>query len=157
MMNARILDGEIIETRLDDVGAYDGVLTRRVFAFLLDYLIVALLTIPFAILIAIFGILTLGLGWMLFGILVPAVALVYVWNTLGGRNQATVGMRMMGIRLERLDGSRVDGMLAVVHSVLFWGLNVVLTPLILLATLFTDRKRTVHDLLLGTVVTRSDR
>jgi uncharacterized RDD family membrane protein YckC len=157
MMNARILDGEIIETRLNDVRAYDGVLTRRVFAFLLDYLIVALLTIPFAILIAIFGILTLGLGWMLFGILVPAVALVYVWNTLGGRNQATVGMRMMGIRLERLDGSRVDGMLAVVHSVLFWGLNVVLTPLILLATLFTDRKRTVHDLLLGTVVTRSDR
>jgi uncharacterized RDD family membrane protein YckC len=157
MMNARILDGEIIETRLDDVRAYDGVLTRRVFAFLLDYMIVALLTIPFAILIAIFGILTLGLGWMLFGILVPAVALVYVWNTLGGRNQATVGMRMMGIRLERLDGSRVDGMLAVVHSVLFWGLNVVLTPLILLATLFTDRKRTVHDLLLGTVVTRSDR
>jgi uncharacterized RDD family membrane protein YckC len=157
MMNARILDGEIIETRLDDVRAYEGVLTRRVFAFLLDYLIVALLTIPFAILIAIFGILTLGLGWMLFGILVPAVALVYVWNTLGGRNQATVGMRMMGIRLERLDGSRVDGMLAVVHSVLFWGLNVVLTPLILLATLFTDRKRTVHDLLLGTVVTRSDR
>ncbi|HEV2901476.1 MAG TPA: RDD family protein [Pseudaminobacter sp.] len=156
-MNARILDGEIIETRLNDVRAYDGVLTRRVFAFLLDYLIVALLTIPFAILIAIFGILTLGLGWMLFGILVPAVALVYVWNTLGGRNQATVGMRMMGIRLERLDGSRVDGMLAVVHSVLFWGLNVVLTPLILLATLFTDRKRTVHDLLLGTVVTRSDR
>jgi uncharacterized RDD family membrane protein YckC len=156
-MNARILDGEIIETRLDDVRAYDGVLTRRVFAFLLDYMIVALLTIPFAILIAIFGILTFGLGWMLFGILVPAVALVYVWNTLGGRNQATVGMRMMGIRLERLDGSRVDGMLAVVHSVLFWGLNVVLTPLILLATLFTDRKRTVHDLLLGTVVTRSDR
>jgi uncharacterized RDD family membrane protein YckC len=157
MMNARILDGEIIETRLNDVRAYDGVLTRRAFAFLLDYLIVALLTIPFAILIAIFGILTFGLGWMLFGILVPAVALVYVWNTLGGRNQATVGMRMMGIRLERLDGNRVDGMLAVVHSVLFWGLNVVLTPLILLATLFTDRKRTVHDLLLGTVVTRSDR
>jgi uncharacterized RDD family membrane protein YckC len=157
MMNARILDGEIIETRLNDVRLYEGVLTRRVFAFLLDYMLVALLTIPFAILIAIFGILTLGLGWMLFGILVPAVALVYVWNTLGGRNQATVGMRMMGIRLERLDGSRVDGMLAVVHSVLFWGLNVVLTPLILLATLFTDRKRTVHDLLLGTVVTRSDR
>ena len=156
-MNARILDGEIVETRLDDARLYEGVLTRRVFAFLLDYMIVALLIIPFAILVALLGILTFGLGWMLFGILAPAVALVYVWNTLGGRNQATVGMRMMGIRLERLDGSRVDGMLAIVHSVLFWGLNVVLTPLILLATLFTDRKRAVHDLLLGTVVTRSDR
>jgi uncharacterized RDD family membrane protein YckC len=40
--------------------------------------------------------------------------------------------------------------------VLFWAGNVVLTPLILLATLFTDYKRTVHDLLLGTVVLRSD-
>ena len=36
---------------------------------------------------------------------------------------------------------------------LFWAGNVVLTPLILLVTLFSDRKRTVHDLLLGTVVT----
>jgi uncharacterized RDD family membrane protein YckC len=66
-------------------------------------------------------------------------------------------MRMMGVRLERLDGRPVDGLLAVVHTVLFWAGNVVLTPLILLAALFTDRKRTIHDLLLGTVVTRSSR
>ena len=39
------------------------------------------------------------------------------------------------------------------HSVLFWAGNVMLTPLILLVTLFSDRKRTLHDLLLGTVVT----
>jgi uncharacterized RDD family membrane protein YckC len=156
-VNTRVLDGEIIATRLDDVRAYDGVRTRRVFAFLLDYLIVGLLSIPFAILIALLGLLTFGLGWALFGILVPAVALIYVWSTLGGRNQATVGMRMMGIRLDRLDGRPVDGLLAVVHSVLFWAGNVVLTPLILLVSLFADRKRTLHDLLLGTVVTRSDR
>ena len=51
----------------------------------------------------------------------------------------------------------VDGLLAVVHSVLFWAGNVVLSPLILLATFFLDRKRTIHDLLLGTVVVRADR
>jgi uncharacterized RDD family membrane protein YckC len=156
-VNARILDGEIIASRLDDVRAYDGVRTRRVFAFLLDYLIVALLLIPFAILVFFLGLLTFGLGWSLFAILGPAVALIYVWNTLGGPNQATVGMRMMGIRLDRLDGRPVDGLLAVVHSVLFWAGNVVLTPLVLLVTLFADRKRALHDLLLGTVVTRSDR
>jgi uncharacterized RDD family membrane protein YckC len=66
-------------------------------------------------------------------------------------------MRMMNIRLDRLDGRRVDGLFAVVHSVLFWAGNVVLTPLVLLVSLFADRKRTLHDLLLGTVVTRSDR
>jgi uncharacterized RDD family membrane protein YckC len=156
-VNARILDGEIIASRLDDVSAYDGVRARRVLAFLLDYLIVGLLLIPFAILVFFLGLLTLGLGWSLFAVLGPAVALIYVWNTLGGRNQATVGMRMMNIRLDRLDGRRVDGLFAVVHSVLFWAGNVVLTPLILLVSLFADRKRTLHDLLLGTVVTRSDR
>ncbi|MBL8580392.1 MAG: RDD family protein [Mesorhizobium sp.] len=152
-----ILDGEIIPSRLDDVRAYSGVRTRRILAFCVDYLIVGLLLIPFAILVLLLGLLTFGLGWGLFAILVPLVALIYVWNTLGGRNQATVGMRMMGIRLDRLDGRPVDGMLAVVHSVLFWAANVVLTPLVLLVSLFADRKRTLHDLLLGTVVSRTDR
>ena len=156
-MDARILESEIIPTRLDEVRAYDGVRTRRVFAFLLDYLIVAILLIPFAILVFFLGLLTLGLAWSLFAILGPAVALLYIWNTLGGPNQATTGMKVMGIRLDRLDGRPVDGLTAVVHSVLFWAGNVLLSPLILLVTLFTDRKRTVHDLLLGTVVTRSDR
>ena len=156
-MTAKVLDGEIISDRLDDVRLYDGVRTRRIFAFILDYLLVALLMIPFGAIVALLGLVTLGLGWLLFGILFPLVALIYIWMTLGGPQQATVGMRVMGIRLERLDGRPVDGMLAVVHSVLFWAANAILTPLVLLATLFTDRKRTLHDLLLGTVVARSDR
>ena len=114
-MNTQPLDGDIITSRLDDMRVYEGVRTRRVLAFLIDYLIIGLLLIPFAILILLLGIITLGLGWMLFAPLAPVVALVYVWNTLGGPNQATVGMRMMGIRLDRLDGRPVDGMLAVVH------------------------------------------
>lgn len=157
MTTTRILDGEIIPTRLDDIRVYEGVLTRRMMAFVIDYVLVALMMIPFAILVFVFGIVTLGLGWALFSVLFPAVALTYVWNTMGGPNQATVGMRMMDIRLERLDGQRIDGLLAIVHTVLFWAGNVLLTPLILLAALFLERKRTVHDLLLGTVVTRADR
>lgn len=156
-MGTRVLDGEIIASRLDDWRVYEGVRTRRVFAFLIDYFLIALLLIPFAILVFVLGIITLGLGWMLFSVLGPAVALAYIWFTLGGPNQATPGMSMMNIRLDRLDGGRVDGLLAIVHSVLFWAGNVIATPLILLATLFLERKRTVHDLLLGTVVTRSDR
>lgn len=153
-MTTRILDGEIITDRLDDVRAYDGVRTKRIFAFVIDYVLIGLLMIPVAIVVAFLGVLTLGLGWLLFGILGPLVALSYVALTLGGANQATVGMRMMGVRLERLDGGPIGGVLAIVHTVLFWAGNAVLTPLILLATLFLDRKRTVHDLLLGTVVVR---
>jgi uncharacterized RDD family membrane protein YckC len=156
-MQSRTFDGALMVDRLDDVRLYEGVRTRRVFAFLIDYLIVLLLMIPFGLLVVLLGLLTFGLGWMLFGVLFPLVALTYVWNTMGGPSQATTGMRMMGIRLERLDGNRIDGLFAIVHSVLFWAGNVILTPLILLATLVLDRKRTVHDLLLGTVVVRSDR
>lgn len=156
-MNARVLDGEIINTRLDDVRAYEGVRTRRILAFVLDYIIVGLLSVVFAILVFFLGFLTLGLGWVLYGILVPAVAILYIWNTLGSADQATTGMKMMGIRLDRLDGRPIDGLTAVVHSVLFWAGNVILSPLVLLVTLFTDRKRTLHDLLLGTVVSRTGR
>jgi uncharacterized RDD family membrane protein YckC len=156
-MNARVLDGEIITTRLDDTRAFEGVRTRRILAFVLDYVIVALLSIVFAILVFFLGFLTLGLGWMLYGILVPVVAILYIWNTLGSADQATTGMKMMGIRLDRLDGAPIDGLTAVVHSVLFWAGNVILSPLVLLVTLFSDRKRTLHDLLLGTVVSRTGR
>lgn len=156
-METRVLDGEIINGRLDDIRLYDGVRSRRVLAFLIDYFIVILLLIPFGILVLLLGVLTLGLGWMLFSVLFPMVALAYVWNTLGGRKRATTGMQIMSIRLERLDGQRIDGLFAVVHSVLFWAGNVILSPLILLATLVLDRKRTLHDLLLGTVVVRTDR
>jgi len=154
-MNTKTLDGEIVTNRLDDWRMYQGVRTSRIFAFLIDYLIVFFLCIPVAILIAIIGVATLGLGWILYGIMFPVVTLAYVATTMGGPRQATKGMQMMGLKLQRLDGQKVDGLLAVVHTVLFWGLNVVLTPLILLATLFLDRKRTVHDLLLGTVVVRA--
>lgn len=153
-----------VETRsgldLDNPSLYEGVLTRRVLAFCVDYAIVCLVSFLVVALLILLGVVTLGVGWFVLwlagGLIVPLVALVYVWRTLGGPNQATTGMRMMGIKLLRLDGGRVDGPLAVLHSVLFWAGNAVLTPLILLAALFTDRKRTVHDLLLGTVVARSD-
>ncbi|WP_309086091.1 RDD family protein [Chelativorans sp.] len=139
-----------------DARSFDGVLTRRVIAFCIDYLLIGLLLIPVALFVLLLGVLTLGLGWLLFGILGPLTALAYVAVTLGGRHQSTLGMRMMGVRLERLDGHRVDPMLAILHTVLFWAGNAILTPLILLAALFLDHKRTLHDLLLGTAVVRAD-
>lgn len=142
--------------RLEDSRAYDGVRRRRIVAFLMDCVIVGVLWVPAAVLVGFIGLVTFGFGWMLYGILFPALALIYVAATMSGPSQATLGMRVTGIRLDRLDGRPVDGLFAILHAALFWGLNVMLSPLILLASLVLDRKRTVHDLLLGTVVTRSD-
>lgn len=153
----RTFDGEIITSRLDDWRVYEGVRTRRILAFIIDYALITLFIIPAAIIVFLLGILTLSLGWLLFPILIPLVALTYVYKTLGGPNQATIGMNMLGIRLDRLDGQPVNGLTAIAHTVLFWVGNSILTPLILLASLFLERKVTLHDLLLGTVVTRADR
>ena len=53
---------------------------------------------------------------------------------------------------QALDGARIDFMTAAVHQVLFWILNSVLTPFVLLVGLFTDRNRLLHDILLGTAM-----
>ncbi|TNM65444.1 RDD family protein [Aliirhizobium smilacinae] len=149
------LDQNPTYTAPDDWRAYSGVLSRRVFAFILDYLIVLLLCIPAAVIVFFLGIITLGLGFMLYPALFVIVALLYFGMTLGGPSQASPGMRAMGITLMRMDGRRMDFMTAMVHTVLFWLINSVLTPLILLAGLFTSKSRLVHDMLLGTVVVRT--
>ena len=132
----------------------DGVRTRRIYAFLIDALIVFLLSIPVSIVIFLLGVVTLGLGFILYAIMFPVLAITYVAYTMGSEDQATVGMKANDIYLSRLDGGKIDPITAIVHSVLFWAGNAVLTPLVLLVTLFSDRKRTLHDLLLGTIVLR---
>ncbi|MFS8123843.1 RDD family protein [Rhizobium sp. BR 250] len=139
----------------DDWRAYSGVLSRRVFAFLIDYAIVLLLCIPAAVIVFFLGVITFGLGWFLYPALFVIVAVLYFGMTLGGPSQATPGMRAMGIAMARMDGQRIDFLLSTVHIVLFWVINSVLTPLILLAGLFTERSRLVHDFLLGTVIVRT--
>lgn len=139
----------------EDWRAYSGVLSRRVFAFCVDYLFIGFLWIPAAIVVFFLGILTLGLGWFLYPILFFVVAALYFGMSLAGAAQATPGMRMMGIAMVRLDGRKLDFVTAIAHLALFWILNSVLTPLVLLAGLFIERSRLVHDLLLGTATVRT--
>ena len=130
--------------------------TRRIFAFLIDYFMVFLLIVVAVPVIFLLGFATFGAAWLLYAIIGPLVALTYIGWTVGGPSQATIGMRLMDIRLERYDGRRIDFITAIVHSVLFWASAVIFLPL-LLAPLFLEDKRTLHDLALGTVVVRSRR
>lgn len=133
----------------------DGVRTKRILAFFIDYVMVGVLVAISAVIIFFVGFITLGAGWLLYAILVPLVALSYIAWTMGGPKQATWGMQMMGIKLARYDGQPIDWMTALVHAVLFWATTVIFAPL-LLAPLFLEHKRMLHDLALGTLVVRSD-
>jgi uncharacterized RDD family membrane protein YckC len=134
---------------------YDGVRTRRIFAFLIDSALILALMIAAYIVIAIVGLFTLGLLWFLFPAVWPVVAIVYSVLTLGGPASATPGMRFTGIELRTVRGGRLDYGLALLQTVLFWLSVSILTPLVLIVGLFTERKQLLHDLLLGIIAVRS--
>ncbi|MEE9315107.1 MAG: RDD family protein [Rhizobiaceae bacterium] len=150
-MNDFTIDNET-GTRVASAAELDGVRTARIVSFFIDYLIVGLLCIPFAIIIGFLGIITLGLAWGLYAILPGIVAVLYLAMTMGGPQQATVGMRFMGVRIKKLDGTKVDPFLAVLHGVLFWVIN--FTVFMLAISFFSSKKRLAQDILLGTYVGR---
>ena len=137
---------------------FRGVLTRRVLAFLIDLVVISIPVILAIIFIAIFGVVTLGLGWVLFWLVSPASviwALIYYGATLGGPHSATMGMRVMDLQLRTWYGAPSYFVLGAMHAVLFWVSVSFLTPLILLVGLFNGRRRLLHDIILGTVVINS--
>jgi uncharacterized RDD family membrane protein YckC len=137
---------------------FRGVLTRRAFAFLIDLVVLSVPVILVYLFIAVFGLITLGLGWALFWLAWPASviwAVIYYGATLGGPHSATVGMRMMDLELRTWYGAPGYFVLGATHAVLFWVSVSFLTPLILLVGLFNARRRLLHDIILGTVVINS--
>jgi uncharacterized RDD family membrane protein YckC len=134
---------------------FSGVRSRRIFAFFIDLIVITLFTFAAGIVVFFLGVFTLGLGFLLYGILPTAVALLYVAFTLGGPQASTLGMRAMGLEMRLWYGAKPYPLLAAVHVILFWFSVSLLTPLVLLVSLFSDRKRLLHDLVLGTVVINS--
>ncbi|MGJ4886575.1 RDD family protein [Bradyrhizobium sp. HKCCYLR20261] len=134
---------------------FRGVLTRRAIAFLIDLLVLSVPVILAVIFIALFGVVTLGLGWALFWLVSPASviwAIVYYGATIGGPNSATVGMRVMDLEVRTWYGAPGYFVLGAVHAVCFWISVSVLSPFVLLVGLFNGRRRLLHDFVLGTVV-----
>jgi len=137
---------------------FRGVLTRRVFAFLIDVVVIAVPVILGYLFIAVFGLITLGLGWALFWLAWPASivwAIIYYGASLGGPYSATLGMRVMDLELRTWYGAPGYFMLGAMHAVLFWVSISFLSPLVLLVGLFNARRRLLHDVVLGTVVINS--
>ncbi len=134
---------------------FRGVLLRRMIAFLIDLVVLAIPVVLAVIFIAVFGLITLGLGWALFWLISPASviwALVYYGSTIGGPHSATIGMRLMDLELRTWYGAPGYFVLGAVHAVCFWISISVLSPLVLLLGLFNSRRRLLHDFLLGTVI-----
>jgi len=134
---------------------FDGVLARRVVAFVIDFFVIATPVVLAAMFIFAFGVVTLGLGWALYWLLSPASviwAIVYFGATLGSERSATIGMRVMYLEMRTWYGVPAYFVLGAVHAIVFWLSISALTPFILLVAFFNERRRLLHDIVLGTVV-----
>ena len=65
-------------------------------------------------------------------------------------------MRMLDLEMRTWYGSPVYFVLGAVHAIAYWLTVSFLTPFILLVPLFNDRKRTLHDMLVGTIVINNE-
>jgi uncharacterized RDD family membrane protein YckC len=131
---------------------FQDVLKRRALAYLFDFVGVSLLWLLAAVVVFFLGLATFGLAWLIYPALWPILGLLYTVSTLAGPDAATPGMKAMGLAMRNVDGPRPDGLKALIHVVVFYGLTVTLTPLVHLFALFTARRQTLQDLVAGVLV-----
>lgn len=125
---------------------FRGVIFRRVVAYLIDVAILVGITGFLWLLV----VLTLGMLAAVAALLTPLIPFAYHTLLIGGRDSATLGMRMMGIHVRRIDGGAPDYPQAALQTLLFYA-SMALTGLLLIVAFFNDRGRCLHDYLSGTV------
>lgn len=133
-----------------------GVLLPRFCAYVIDLSLVGLLVLVAVIAVSVLGVLTFGFGWMLFPIVGIGTAMAYAAITIGGRHQATIGMRVCGLRVTRFNGGAADGITAAAHCLLFYAATLTMGLLLLTIIIGIVRRdgRMGHDLLTGLVLVR---
>ena len=131
----------------------DGVLMRRVWAWVVDFLLLAVVLAVLWVLLALFGLVTLGLGLPLLGLL-PIVPFAYHTLFIAGSSGATPGQSLLDLAVRRDEDL---GPASLMQAVLFTGglyLTLAAGVVWLAAALFIPRKRALHDLISGLVVVR---
>ena len=132
--------------------SYEGTVSKRVIAFLIDLVIIGISFVVFAVIASVLGILSFGLlagPLALVGYLIP---LAYHTLLLGGPKSATLGMQFMNIELRTWDGRRPGYLQGALQTIVFYLSCTVTSWLILVAVFFNDRKRTLHDIVCGTQI-----
>ena len=133
---------------------FDGVLSKRIFAFGIDWLLLSVATVFLTLVFAFLGLLTLGLLWGLLPVVAPLMWLGYFTFTIGSPSSATPGMKFMGVEVRTWDGARphyIQGALQTLVFYISWSATVFL----LIVPLFNKRRRALHDYLIGTVLINS--
>jgi uncharacterized RDD family membrane protein YckC len=139
-----------------DRRATDGTMGRRLVAYLIDIVVIALIMGVLWLIIGLLGLLTFGLGWGLYALL-PLTAIVYNALTVSGAGQGTWGMRAAGLKvLDASTGGRVGMLAAAVHALLFYvAMGTTLLVVDILIGLFRNDSRMGRDIITGITMIRT--
>lgn len=141
--------------RKPDLRPFDGVLWRRIAAYLADLFLVSLICLPVAALLFLGGFLTFGLLWGPLPFLWLGLNVAYYALLVGGAKSSTFGQRLMGLRVLSTENQAPLFFQAFLQVFLFYASVFVATPLVLLIGLFNAKGSLVHDMLSGLVVGRT--
>lgn len=133
---------------------FEGVLPRRVFAYVVDLVIIGALVVIVSVFGGVVGFFTFGLGWLALVVVIPVVILGYYAATLGSPRRATVGMQQMDLVLTPARGAPLDGWSILIHPFIFWITVWIAWPISLVVALLTPRREMVQDLITGTLMLR---
>lgn len=133
---------------------YDGLLWRRVAAYLFDCCVIGLLLFAGWSSLVVVGLLSFGLLLPLVPLLVALIPIAYHALQVGSRHHATFGMRLFDLEVRTWTGGQPDVWQGLLMAAMFYATLAVTCLLILVVALFNDRRRTVHDYLAGVVVVR---
>lgn len=137
---------------LTDPAYYRNVVWRRIFAHVVDTVLVALVMAPVLIGLLLTAIVTLGLIAIPMALAFIVVRALYYVAYTGGARSATPGMRLLGIELRRIEGGRPGYLQSAVRTLLYYATLTLLTPLVLIVVPLNRRRRGLHDFLSATVV-----
>ncbi|MBH63275.1 MAG: RDD family protein [Alphaproteobacteria bacterium] len=129
-----------------------GIPFKRVIAYLVDVIAIAVLAASIAVITFVPVVLSLGLLKPFVAGLIALVPVLYHTLLIGGERPATLGMRLLGIEVRRLNGDKPGYGLALIQTMLFYVTVSLTSWLILLVALFNRKHRTLHDFLCGTMV-----
>ncbi|MBV8916108.1 MAG: RDD family protein [Acetobacteraceae bacterium] len=136
-----------------DSPLYEGVLTRRVVAWMIDVVLIGILVWIAWLGVLLLGIITLGVGFILLAALPPFGFFYHVLFVAGW--SATPGQMMMDLTVRRDGDLGAPSLLqAIVFTGGLWLTLSVAFPLLFIAP-FTERKRALHDIVAGIVIVRN--
>ena len=126
-----------------DHAFYDGVPAKRLFAWVVDVVLVTIITF-------LLGLATLSALWWIWPLTFIAANFLYRAGTIAA-GSATLGMRLMNIELRGPTGARLTGGEAVLHTLGYMVATgfVIVQVISIVMMAFGSRHQGLHDLIIG--------